>query len=98
MNLHSSLSVEDDVNGNLHYKCALNTQVCLLFKFIYVNIHLPFSQTCEQLNSSSIGVGILMYVLHTFPSKWVSIIYKSALPVSTWTICLITCSKMLALN
>ena len=27
------VAVEHDVNGNAHYKCAFNTQVCLVIRF-----------------------------------------------------------------
>ena len=43
--------VENDANGDPHYKCAFNSQVCPLLKFTYANIHLVFSQVCEQLNA-----------------------------------------------
>jgi len=43
--------VENDVNGDPHYKCAFNTQVCPPLKFTYANIHLVLFQACEQLNS-----------------------------------------------
>jgi hypothetical protein len=43
--------VTDDANGNSHYKCAFNTQVCSLLKFTNANIHLLFFQAREQLNS-----------------------------------------------
>jgi hypothetical protein len=35
------VAVEHDVNGNAHYKCAFNTQVCLVIRFeltIFVNM------------------------------------------------------------
>lgn len=35
--------VENDANGDPHYKHAFNTQVCPLLKFTYANIHLVFS-------------------------------------------------------
>jgi len=43
--------VENDANGDPHYKRAFNSQVCPLLKFTYANIHLVFSQVCEQLNA-----------------------------------------------
>ena len=43
--------VENDANGDPHYKHAFNSQVCPLLKFTYANIHQVFSQVCEQLNA-----------------------------------------------
>jgi hypothetical protein len=43
--------VENDANGDPHYKHAFNTRVCPPLKVTYANIHLVLSQAYEQLNS-----------------------------------------------
>ena len=61
--------VENDANGDPHYKCV-NSQVCPLLKFTYANIHLVFSQVCEQLNAWIGGFQSILNQMTPNNFKW----------------------------
>jgi hypothetical protein len=58
--------VENDANGDPHYKQAFNS----LLKFTYANIHLVFSQVCEQLNAWIGGFQSILNRMTPNDFKW----------------------------